>query len=51
MTALHGTASLMRLIIRRDRIRIGVWIVAIVGLTYLTVGSIQSHVPHRTITG
>ncbi len=45
MTALAGTGNLMRLIIRRDRIRIGVWILAIVSLTYLTAGSIQRLYP------
>src|ERR1700692_24908 len=45
MTALTGTVELTRFILRRDRIRILVWIVAIVALAALTAASIKGLFP------
>jgi ABC-2 type transport system permease protein len=45
MTALTGTVELTRAIVRRDRIRILVWIVAIVVLAALTVAGIKGLFP------
>jgi ABC-2 type transport system permease protein len=38
---LTGTGSLVRLILRRDRIRLPVWIVAILGLVYASASAVQ----------
>ncbi|MGH3977993.1 MAG: ABC transporter permease, partial [Pseudonocardiaceae bacterium] len=45
MTALDGTGTLIRLMLRRDRIRIPVWIAAIIGLVLLTAQSIKGLYP------
>lgn len=45
MPTLTGTTTIVRLILRRDRIRIPVWIAAILGLVALTVSSVQSLYP------
>jgi ABC-2 type transport system permease protein len=45
MSALAGTAELTRLIVRRDRIRIVVWIGSIVVLIWLTAASIKGLFP------
>jgi ABC-2 type transport system permease protein len=45
MTALTGTVELIRFIVRRDRIRILVWIVAIVALLALTAAGIKGLFP------
>ena len=45
MTALTGTVELTRFILRRDRIRILVWIVAIVALAALTATGIKGLFP------
>lgn len=45
MTALTGTVALTRFILRRDRIRILIWIVAIVVLAALTAGGIKGLFP------
>ncbi len=45
MTALTGTVELTRSIVRRDRIRILVWIVAIVALAALTAAGIKGLFP------
>ncbi|MGH3506940.1 MAG: ABC transporter permease [Nocardioidaceae bacterium] len=41
MTAFTGTLTMVRLILRRDRIRLPVWIVAIVGIVYASAGAVQ----------
>jgi ABC-2 type transport system permease protein len=40
-STLTGTGSLVRLILRRDRIRLPVWIVAILGLVYSSAAAVQ----------
>jgi polyether ionophore transport system permease protein len=45
MTSLTGTPGLLRFIMRRDRIRILIWIVAIGGLAALTVAGIAGLFP------
>ncbi|MFI5283788.1 MAG: ABC transporter permease [Candidatus Dormibacterales bacterium] len=45
MTTLTGIVTLTRLIVRRDRIRIVVWIVSIVALVALTAASIKGLFP------
>ena len=45
MTAITGTAALIRFILRRDRIRIFIWIVAIVVLAALTAVGIKGLFP------
>lgn len=45
MNALTGTVELIRFIVRRDRIRIVVWIVAIVALLALTAAGITGLFP------
>ncbi len=47
MTALTGTLPLIRFILRRDRIRIGVWIGSIVVLAALTVAGIKGLFPSQ----
>ncbi len=47
MTALAGTVELIRSIVRRDRIRILVWIIAIVVLAALTVAGIKGLFPNQ----
>lgn len=42
---LTGTATIVRLILRRDRVRTPVWLVAIAGLVALTVSSVQGLYP------
>jgi ABC-2 type transport system permease protein len=41
MTALTGTWPLVRLILRRDRIRLPSWLLAIVGLVYASAAAVQ----------
>ena len=36
-----GTASLVRLILRRDRIRLPIWVLALVGIVYASVGAVS----------
>jgi ABC-2 type transport system permease protein len=45
MNDLAGTGALIRLILRRDRIRISIWVVAIVVLVFLTVVAVRSLFP------
>ena len=45
MTGLTGTGALIRLILRRDRIRISIWVVSIVALVFLTVVGVKSIFP------
>ena len=45
MTSLTGTLALIRLILRRDRIRIVVWVGSIVVLAALTVAGIKGLFP------
>ena len=45
MRNLTGTGALIRLILRRDRIRIAIWVVSIVLLVFLTVVSVKSLFP------
>lgn len=45
MTGLTGTLALARFIVRRDRIRITVWIAAIVALQTASVAGIKSFFP------
>jgi len=45
MTELTGTLQLLRLNLRRDRIRIGIWIASIVALVAVTVPSIKALFP------
>ncbi|MGH3384945.1 MAG: ABC transporter permease [Nocardioidaceae bacterium] len=41
MTSLTGTGTMVRFILRRDRIRLPVWLVAIIGLVYASAASVQ----------
>ena len=45
MTNLDGTTGLLRLAARRDRVRLPIWVVAVVGLTYVSGVSIPATVP------
>jgi len=45
MAELTGTAELIRFIVRRDRIRILVWVFAVAGLVALTVVGIKGLYP------
>jgi len=45
MTDLEGTGALVRLILRRDRIRIFIWVASIVLLVALTAGGVKSLFP------
>ena len=45
MTGLTGTAALIRLILRRDRIRISIWVVSIALVVFLTVVGVKSFFP------
>ncbi len=36
-----GTTDLVRLVLRRDRIRLPVWMAALVGITYVTAGAVD----------
>src|SRR5712691_3130136 len=45
MNELMGTAPLIRLILRRDRIRISIWVVSIALLVFLTVVGVNSLFP------
>jgi ABC-2 type transport system permease protein len=40
VTGLEGTAHLIRLILRRDRVRLLLWVLALVGITYFTAGAV-----------
>jgi ABC-2 type transport system permease protein len=40
MTALVGTRDLVRFVLRRDRVRLPVWVLAIVGLTYFSATAV-----------
>ena len=42
MTRFTGTTALIRLILRRDRIRLPVWIFALVGLTGYSAAAVQA---------
>jgi ABC-2 type transport system permease protein len=42
VSAFVGTRALVRLILRRDRIRLPVWLVAIIGLVYASADAVQS---------
>lgn len=48
MTDLEGTGALLRLILRRDRIRIFIWVAAIVLLVALTAVGVKSLFPTQT---
>ena len=41
MTALAGTGALLRLILRRDRIRLPVWVLAILALSYASADAVR----------
>jgi ABC-2 type transport system permease protein len=41
MTGLTGLGSMIRLVLRRDRVRLPVWLLAIVGLVYVSGGAVQ----------
>jgi ABC-2 type transport system permease protein len=41
MTALTGTGVMVRLILRRDRLRLPIWLLAIIGLVYVSAGAVQ----------
>ena len=41
MSGLAGTGSLVRLVLRRDRVRLPVWLVAVLGLVYASVAAVQ----------
>lgn len=45
MSTLAGTGDLVRLAIRRDRVRLAIWLVALVGLAAFAAGSIMSLYP------
>ena len=42
MRNLAGTASMARLVVRRDRVRLPVWILALVGIVYLSAAAVRS---------
>ncbi len=42
MSALRGTSSLVRLALRRDRIRLSVWVLALVGITAASAKAVAS---------
>lgn len=42
MSTLAGTGSLVRLVLRRDRVRLPVWVLAVVGLLMSSVASVTS---------
>ena len=48
MSDLTGTVAVIRLILRRDRIRISIWVVSIALLVFLTVVSVKSFFPTQT---
>lgn len=41
MTRFTGTPDLVRLILRRDRVRLPIWVLAIVGLVYFSAAAVQ----------
>lgn len=41
MNRLTGTGALVRLILRRDRVRLPVWVLAILGLAYASAGAVK----------
>lgn len=45
MTQFAGTGALVRLILRRDRIRLPVWLVAVLGLVYASAAAVQDLYP------
>ena len=45
MTALAGTATLVRLILRRDRLRLALWIAVLAGATVATAAALASVFP------
>ena len=50
--ALTGTGSLVRLILRRDRIRLPIWVLAIVGIVYASAGAVsQTYATPEEIDG
>ena len=47
---LDGTAGVLRLALRRDRLRLSVWVLAVVGLTYFSGASMATAFPtQRTV--
>jgi ABC-2 type transport system permease protein len=47
MTTLTGVGRLIRFILRRDRVRLTVWIVAISGMTLASAGGLPSIYPDQ----
>ncbi|NUR06906.1 MAG: ABC transporter permease [Nocardioidaceae bacterium] len=45
MTTLRGTGQLLRLALRRDRVRLSIWVLAVVGLTYFSGTSMGAAFP------
>jgi len=45
MTTLDGTGQLLRLALRRDRVRLSIWVLAVVGLTYFSGTSMGAAFP------
>ncbi|MGH3367531.1 MAG: ABC transporter permease, partial [Nocardioidaceae bacterium] len=45
MNALTGTGALLRLLVRRDRLRLPIWVLAIVGLVYSSASAVQGLYP------
>jgi putative exporter of polyketide antibiotics len=49
MNDLTASAALIRLILRRDRIRISIWVVSIALLVFLSAVGVKSLFPHAGI--
>ena len=47
MSSLDGTTSLLRLAARRDRVRLTIWVLSVVGITYLSGLSIPATFPSQ----
>ena len=47
MTNLDGTMGLLRLAARRDRVRLPIWVVSVVGITYVSGLSIPATFPSQ----
>ncbi len=45
MTALAGTGAMCRLLLRRDRVRLPVWLASLLGVVYLSARAVQSAYP------
>ena len=45
MTGVEGTARLIRLVLRRDRVRLPIWVVALLGLTWFSADAMGSTFP------